>query len=226
MTKFIEMTVVRHAVEVPLGVEHARWLRGAFARRVDRPEFHQHLADGLLYRHPLIRYDVSTGDAVVAGIAEGAVLLRGVPPFTEITLGRETHPVLKYQQELMRAELGPTTCATEYLFQTPYLALNQDNHAAWDRNSSDDRRRLLERVVVGNLLSLSKAVGLHVEERLRAEVDLEPDGWHEIKAGVRLLGFRGTVRVNYLIPDLWGIGKSSARGFGTLSSLEGRRGQD
>ena len=219
MSKPIEMTVVRHAIEARLGMTHARWLRGAFARRVDRPEFHQHVEDGLLYRHPLIRYDVSTGDAVVAGLAAGAMLLRGVPPFTEITLGRETHRVLRHQQEVMRVDLGPTSSLTEYEFRTPYLALNQDNHVAWDRNSEVDRCRLLVRVVVGNLLSLSKAVGLHVEERLAAEVDLEPDGWHEIKPGVRLLGFRGTIRVNYLIPDLWGVGKSSARGFGTLSRL-------
>jgi hypothetical protein len=219
VSKLIEMTVVRHVVDASLGVAHARWLRGAFANRVDRPEFHQHLGDGLLYRHPLIRYDVSTGDAVVAGLAEGAVLLRGVPPFTEITLGRETHRVLSHRQEVTRVDLGPTTASTGYSFRSPYLALNQDNHAAWERNSEADRRRLLERVVVGNLLSLSKAVGLHVEERLAAEVDVEPDGWHEIKPGVRLLGFRGTIRVNFLIPDLWGIGKSSARGFGTLSRM-------
>lgn len=219
MSKPIEMTVVRHAVAASLDVTHARWLRGAFANRFDRPEFHQHLEEGLLYRHPLIRYDVSTGDAVVAGLDAGAVLLRGVPPFTEIRLGRETHQVLNCQCAMMRVELGPTSSPTEYVFGSPYLALNQDNHATWERNSETDRQRLLERVVIGNLLSLSKAVGLHIEERLAAEVDLEPDGWHEIKPGVSLLGFRGKIRVNYLIPDLWGIGKSSARGFGTLSPV-------
>ncbi len=220
MSKPIEMTVVRHTIGISLRMTHARWLRGAFARQVDRPEFHQHLEDGLLYRHPLIRYDVSTGDAVVAGLAAGAVLLRGVPPFMEITLGRETHRVLHHQQDVRRVELGPTPEPVDYQFRAPYLALNQNNHEAWDRNPEVDRHRLLERVVVGNLLSLSKAVGLHVEERLIAKVDLEPDGWHEIKPGVRLLGFRGTIRVNYLIPDLWGLGKSSSRGFGTLFRLE------
>jgi hypothetical protein len=217
MTKLIEMTIVRHAVDAKLEVKHARWLRGAFARRVDRPEFHQHVEEGLLYRHPLIRYDVSTGDAVVAGLGVGAVLLRGVPPFTEITLGPETHRVARHQREAARVEVGPTSTPMQYKFKTPYLALNQDNHEAWDRGSTADRRRLLERVVIGNLLSLSKSIGLHVEERLTAEVELEPDGWHELKPGVRLRGFRGVIRVNYLIPDLWGVGKSSARGFGTLT---------
>ena len=127
------------------------------------------------------------------------------------------HRVAHHQREVTRVEVGPTSTPTQYEFRTPYLALNQDNHELWDRGSTADRRLLLERVVVGNLLSLSKAIGLHVEERLHAEIDLEPDGWHEIKPGVRLLGFRGTIRVNYLIPDLWGIGKSSARGFGTLT---------
>ena len=77
------------------------------------------------------------------------------------------------------------------------MALNQENHRTWSRSTSAEQLGLLGRVLVGNLLSLSKAIGLHVEERLRAEIDLEPDGWHELKPGVRLLGFRGSFRVNF-----------------------------
>ena len=108
----------------------------------------------------------------------------------------------------------------DYQFRSPYLALNQENFATWERDRGPSRHRLLERVLVGNLLSLSKGIGLHVEERLHAEVDLEPDGWHEVRPGVRLLGFRGAFRVNFTLPDLWGIGKSSSRGFGTLTRSE------
>ncbi len=70
--------------------------------------------------------------------------------------------------------------------------------------------------MIGNLLSLSKAIGLHVSERLHAEVDLEPCGMQTLKPGLALLGFRGSVRINFRLPTRWGIGKSSARGFGTL----------
>ena len=190
---------------------------GAMAKRGSRAEFHQHDGDRVIYHHPLVRYDVSTGEAAVAGLAEGALLLRSLPAFDAFALGGEEHRVLDRRVESKRVEIGPTRDPIIYTFRAPYLALNQENHRVWAGSGAPGQVALLGRVIVGNLLSLSKAIGLHVEERLRAEVHLEPDGWHDLKPGVRLLGFRGTIRVNYRIPDLWGIGKSSARGFGTLS---------
>ncbi len=216
----VVMTIARYAIDAQLDLEHARWLRGAFTGAVDRAEVHHHGVEGLVYQHPLVRFDVSTGVPVVAGLAEGALILRSARPLSELRLGSHVHPILGFERTDERAEIGPTSDALQYTFRSPYLALNQDNHDAWSRGSPADRRRLLERVVVGNLLSLSKAIGLHVGERLQAEVELEPDGWHVLKPGVRLLGFRGAFRVNFLIPDLWGLGKSSARGFGTVIRSE------
>ena len=214
------MTVTRYTIDARMEVGHARWFRGAFAGAVDRAEVHHHGVDGLVYQHPLVRFDASAGAPVVAGLAEGALILRGVRPLSELRLGSEVHAVRDYELSRGRPSIGPTPDPCRYSLDSPYLALNQANHESWVHGSAGDRRRLLERVVVGNLLSFSKAVGLHVGERLRAEVDLEPDGWHVLKPGVRLLGFRGTFRVNFLIPDLWGLGKSSARGFGTVTRLE------
>lgn len=216
----VDWTSVTHQVDTRLDQSQSRWLRGAVARHANRPEFHQHGDRSLIYRHPLIRYDVSTGAAVIAGISAGALLLRSLPPFGEFRLGPETHPVIDRRVELRREAIGPTSEPVTYGFQSPYLALNHENHRTWERSRGLDRRRLLERIVVGNLLSLSKAVGLHVATRLRGEIDLVPDGWEELKPGVRLLGFRGTFRVNFALPDRWGIGKSSSRGFGTVTRLE------
>jgi CRISPR-associated endoribonuclease Cas6 len=216
LCKRVDYSLARYRLGVTLDLSHARWLRGAVARRSARPEFHQHVGDCLVYQHPLIRYDVSTGEAVISGLAEGAALLRSLPIFDEFTLRGQTHQVLEHRLETDRIDLGPKPEPMTHTFQTPYLALNQENHRAWIRSSPAGRRGLLERVIIGNLLSLSKAIGLHVEERLLAEIDLEPDGWYELKPGLRLLGFRGRFRVNFALPQRWGIGKSSSRGFGTL----------
>jgi hypothetical protein len=219
-TKSIETASDEYTLNLPLRMEHARWLRGVVASKVDRTELHHHCSHGIVYQHPLVRFDISTGNALVSGLDAGALLLRSTPPFLEFTFGRETYPVLAHQRRSARVDIGPTAEQHGYMLKTPYLALNQENHVRWNRGSKTDRERLLERIVVGNLLSLSKAIGLNVEERLCSDVHLEPDDWHEIKPGVRLLGFRGSFRVNFQLPDLWGIGKSSARGFGTLTRVE------
>jgi len=218
--KVVDFTIIRHDLGVRLTMAHARWLRGAVIRRTNRPEFHQHGDDGLIHQQPLIRYDVSTGLAELAGIAEGSLLLRSLPAFDAFTLGRETVRVLRRDVELGRVEIGPAAEPIRYRFLTPYLGLNQENHRQWERATSKERQRLLERVLIGNMLSLSKAIGLHVAERLRAEVDLHPCGLQTLKPGVELLGFEGSVRINFRLPMRWGIGKSSARGFGTVIAQE------
>jgi hypothetical protein len=224
--KLVEHTTIRYTLEKELDFQHARWLRGAICGKVDRPEFHHHACDGFVYQHPLIRYDICGNQAIIHGLAEGAFLLRAIPNFEILRLGPEEYRVLDYSTEVNRLELGPCAEPVIYHFQTPYLALNQLNHPTWEKGDPFARRRLLERIVVGNLLSLSKAVGLSVSERLHAEVDLIPDSWHELKPGLRLQGFRGAVQVNFRLPERWGIGKSSARGFGTLVREEVQRGQD
>src|SRR5262249_40614930 len=128
-------------------MSHARWLRGAVIQRARRPEFHQHNDEGVIYRHPLIRYDVSTGFAELTGLAEGALLLRALPAFEALTLGSETVRVRQRIVDMGRIEIGPTTIPLQYTFQTPYLALNQENYQDWERGSNSERRRLLSRVV-------------------------------------------------------------------------------
>ena len=85
---------------------------------------------------------------------------------------------------------------------------------------STEQSRLLERVLIGNILSLSKAIGLEVTVRLRAEPCLLPSGLEELKPGLQLLGFSGSFRVNFALPQGWGLGKSSSRGFGTVIRRE------
>jgi Cas6b C-terminal domain/Cas6b N-terminal domain len=223
-TKLVEHCVVEHTLDRDLDLNHARWFRGAIGRQIDRPEFHHHRGGRLIYQHPLIRYDARGQQATIAGLAEGAFLLRSIPAMEVLRLGHYQCRVTNRSIALSRAEVGPCPERLTYDFETPYLALNQANYAHWSRSDSSDRHRLLQRVLVGNLLSLAKAIRLHVSERIQAEVDLEPNAWQELKPGVRLLGFHGTFRANFRLPDGWGIGKSSARGFGSFVSRKADHG--
>lgn len=221
-SKLVEFSACRCTLDADLDFRHAHWLRGAIGRMMDRPEFHHHVKNGFIYQHPLIRYFTCSKQAMIMGLANGAFLLRGFPTLETLSLGPCSYRVLGQSREDDRVQLGPCDTPVIYQFKTPYLALNQENHAVWDRSGPFARRQLLQRVVVGNLLSLAKAVNLDVRVRLHAEVDLVPDGWYELKPGLSLLGFRGFVQVNFLMPHLWGIGKSSARGFGTLTCEEAK----
>ncbi len=216
----VEYGQVDLALNSSLSLMHARLLRGAIICVASRVEFHNHLDRGLVYQHPLIRYDTSEGHATILGLAHGAMLVRALPPLTSLRLGSRDFSITSRSIIADRIPIGVSPDMISYTFRTPYLALNQDNHEIWRRASNSERSQLLERVLIGNLLSLSKSIGLSVSSRLRAEINLVPGGFEEIKPGLRLLGFEGSFRTNFLLPQRWGIGKSSSRGFGTLTCQE------
>lgn len=218
--KRIEQTHIQFVLPDSLSLLHARWLRGAIARLIDRPEFHHHVGKQVVYEHPLIRYSTSGSTASVVGLAEGAFLLRRLPPLESLLLGSQEYRVLKHNVEANRIVVGSTDDLISYRFQSPYLPLNQDNYSRWAGSNASQQRQLLQKIVVGNVLSMCKAIGLHISERLSAEVNLVEDDWYELKPKVRLLGFTGSIKVNFQFPDGWGIGKSSARGFGTIMREE------
>ena len=85
--KFVESTAVHFTLDDQLDLQHARWLRGAIGRVMDRPEFHHHAERGIVYQHPLIRYDVSGNQAMILGLAEGRFLLRSLPALENVAFG-------------------------------------------------------------------------------------------------------------------------------------------
>lgn len=70
-------------------------------------------------------------------------------------------------------------------------------------------------------MSMSKVVGYVVEDRIQVNSSLEESGSVEIKDGASLTAFNGEFETNFFIPDFWGIGKFSSRGYGTVKRIGG-----
>ena len=115
--------------------------------------------------------------------------------------------------------LGEADTAISYRFRTPWLGLNQENHARYEVGPDlDAQRALLERTLVGNCLSLAKGLGHWVQARVAADCR----GLRPVQAGLKgvaMVGFIGSFRVNFHIPRHAGIGKSVSRGFGTAEPI-------
>lgn len=81
--------------------------------------------------------------------------------------------------------------------------------------SSVKKKGLLEKILIGNIISMSKSLGYTVPEPINAKTEKLREVRTSLK-GTPMLGFLGTFSVNFEIPDYWGIGKSVSRGFGTV----------
>jgi len=201
-----------------------RAIRGFFGNLYrNRPEFHGHGEKGLIYRHPLIQYKVLGSTPVITGLGPGAYLLKAVPEIDEIEIHHRKYRVIRNMVASEIVEIGCSESLIEYRFVTPWIGLNEKNHERYlrVRRYASPRKELLERILVGNLLSMAKGLGVMVGGRLTVEAGLEETGTAEVKDGVRLAAFSGGFRANFHIPNLWGIGKSSSRGYGTVRRANG-----
>lgn len=198
-------------------------IRGFFGRLFKTvPAFHGHTGKAFIYKHPLIQYKVRNGSALIMGLKEGAYLLKAVPPLGHLTVHGEQLPVIAQTRSDGVFDFGLSSNLIHYGFVTSWIALNQDNYRTYCalKDDSTAENRLLTRILIGNLLSLSKAVGYVVDEPI--QVDLAVDECEELEAkrGVHLVGFSGRFNANFAIPDNWGVGKFSSRGYGAVVRVD------
>lgn len=199
----------------------ARKFRGFFAD-LDEGDanLHNHRPTGeLVYQYPRVQYKVIHGHPTVVAAEEG---IRSIHPHlmeqTSLKIGKTTYTDVALDIRLSEALVGDSRRVRQYCFQTPWLALNQDNYGKYRGMDSEAQEILLNRILIGNVLSMCKGFGVTVEQPLQA--------YHQLKEtpvlykGQKMTGFIGTFRMNCCIPDGFGLGKGTARGFGTVKIIQ------
>lgn len=196
-----------------------RKLRGFFAAGQEDGLLHGHGPESqVLYRYPLVQYKVIRKVPTIIAVEEG---IRAVHPLImerqELRLGEDTYPCGRLEISLETGAIGDCARTYDYRFLSPWFGLNQENYRLYMEKAPEGRKSLLEGILVGNLLSLSKGLGVTVERRLRVNARLreQPVQFKD----ETVLGFRGAFSVNFRIPPLLGLGKSVSRGFGTVSPI-------
>ena len=221
--KSIEQTLLIITCSERLESQDSRYLRGVFAGLYpNRPEFHGHGPTGLVYEHPRIQYKVINGRGLIVGLQEGAFLLRAAEAPVRLRLGPRQLNVISVDRAERMVPFGLAEQQIGYEFVTPWVALNEENHERFQGariQGKELTNELMRRVLIGNLLSTAKALGYEVPGPIEAEVAVGEPREVTIKPGVVLLGFSGRFRANFSIPPIWGIGKQSARGFGTVQRI-------
>ncbi len=196
-------------------------LRGFFATSFNEYALlHQHVTDRLIYKYPLIQYKMLGGIALVLGINEGAEVLKEIyDKFDEIKLDESCYSILERSVTLKSEEFGSSQEIHSYRFVTPWLALSQENYPKYLDASWQERKELLRRILVGNILSASKGLEYVAKEHIRLETGRMQDEICLLK-GTQVTGIRGEFTTNFAIPEFMGLGKSVSRGFGAVTRLK------
>ena len=179
-------------------------------------EFHHH--DDNPYRYPLIQYKKIKDDLMVLGINDcSKIVIEKMPELKEIILPKVRVPVTSIEFTTTTHQV--TDEILQYEFQTPWIALNAENYTKFKNLDKQFRKRLLEDILIGNLLSMFKGVGIKVDYRLYVQIK-----WYkEIPVTAHKHGFSGFYAkfvTNLSLPDYIGIGKSVSKGFGIIKKTD------
>jgi hypothetical protein len=156
---------------------------------------------------------------VILGIGEGAEVLKKIAgDITELKLGKNVYKVERIQMTQLNAEIGPCRENHQYKFITPWLALNPSNYEKYKAITDwKAKKEFLNGILVGNLLSLCKSLDYVVTRKLYVHSRLDDE---EVTfKGVPVIGFTGEFRVNFKIPDFFGLGKGVSQGFGVVKNV-------
>jgi len=187
----------------------------------DNPYAHQHSEDGkFIYKYPRVQYKIVKGKCILIGFNEGMQIVKQV--FFElksINISGRWQKILGKGLEGYCAFFSISSDQTSYSFLTPWLALNEKNFENYrELQTLEEKKKLLENILIGNIISISKSLGYTVPEPIEAHIQRIKQITTKLK-NVPMIGFLGTFSVNFEIPDYWGIGKSVSRGFGTIKKL-------
>jgi hypothetical protein len=155
---------------------------------------------------------------VIVGLSDGAVAVSNLQNMIDsLKIGDELIEVCGQQFSQQDVKFGDTSYNIFYSFLTPWLALNEENYERYKMAGPKEQIDLLRRILIGNILSMSKGLGYVVTEEIKvSKLDVYPVKTPVRLKGVGMTGFKGTFSVNFELPDHIGLGKSVSRGFGTV----------
>ena len=209
-------------IETKLKPSHAEKIRGYLGNLFwDNSYAHQHKSDGsFIYRYPCVQYKVINGSCLLIGFNEGTeVIKKTFHDLKAINLNGQWEEVLSKGLESYSTFFSISSEQNNYSFLTPWLALNEKNYEQYQKLGNWAKKRdFLEKILIGNIISMSKGLGYTVPEPIKANIINLREVSTSLK-GTPMLGFLGTFSVNFEIPDYWGIGKSVSRGFGTIKRV-------
>lgn len=195
-------------------------LRGFFACKFDSfLLLHHHLGNNkLLYQYPRIQYKNIEGKKMVFGLAEGVEVLQSIyNQYDYVDLNGHKYPIyskeISIKEELFETIEEPDSYL-KYEFLTPWFALNEENYIKYKDYTFQERTDQLKSILIQNILAIAKTFNYYVDKRILADINLKETAIRF--KGKSIIGFLGTFRINFYLPEYIGLGKSVSRGFGTI----------
>ena len=183
--------------------------------------YHNHNGDALVYHYPMVQYKRINQCAAIVAIDSGAdalgqFLSSGV---THLQLGER-------EDDFKVADVKAVNCLVQVwdgefdYHLRKWLPFNSENYQEYKSiEDLSDKVQFMEKILVGNILSFAKGVGVSLESNVTCKIK-SMDNQQLIKyKGVKMMSFDIVFKTNVTIPDFVGIGKGVSLGFGMVTRI-------
>ena len=180
---------------------------------------HNHYGgENFLYSYPLVQYTVFDDTIHILGIDEGAKILKYIAPeINSFSLDKEYIVEEKTIHE-KEVDIKPSSEEKHYKFITPWLGLNNKNYPKYmGLKTWKEKKELINKILVGNILSMSKGLGIIVNKKLYAKTHFK-EQIVDFKS-LKMNAFTGEFKIHYDMPDYFGLGKGVSHGFGCVKQI-------
>lgn len=211
-----------------LDVDEIPLFRGAIIDSVgcsNTELFHNHEDNGYRYSYPLIQYKRLNQKATIVCIGNGTEEIGKLfsSGSYDVRIGNKTeHLIVKS----IRAEHFLIQCWDESFRYSirKWLPFNKENYEQYTKlESLAEKYAMLERLLIGNILSFGKGVGIQFDKQVECKITAVSEPMSIMHKGVRLMGFDVEFKSNVSLPDYIGLGKGVSVGKGMVKRMESNK---
>ena len=219
----VRFTNIIQKKEIPL-------LRGAIIHSLGEDKdilFHNHEETKLRYSYPLIQYKRINQKAALVCVNEGADAVGKLFAASNLNLRLGDRGVTLDIDSVKADNCTLQTWNTEFYYTIrKWLPLNQENYDHYSKlEGIGEKCIFLEKILIGNILSFSKSVGIFFENEVTCKILEINDPVDQIYKGVKMLSFDVRFKSNVSIPDYIGLGKGASINQGTVTQIKSQKNQ-
>lgn len=212
----------------PIKAKELACFRGAICEKIgwNNEWFHNHnnlekQASGYHLRYPLVQYHRFNGKPQLLFINEAVEEAHHIFVQTDWTLkmaDRNYHAKID-ELKVKELPLGIREDEQEYRLHH-WLALNEKNHKLYQQtHRMTERIQMLERILAGNILSMSKGVNYFFPEKFELYITNMGPSQQVVYKKTKLVALQLDFRINADLPVGLCLGKGGSMGFGRIDRV-------
>lgn len=203
--------------------------RGAIIKSVGDPSavlFHNHVGTGYLYRYPQIQYKRIGGKAAIVCVGQGTEEIGAFfnTGNFRMRIGDDREETFEIEAVQPRRTMVQVWDDEFRYYLRGWLPLNPENHKKYQSaDSIVERMQILEQVLIGNILSACKGLGITIEREIICKM-ISVDTPHKVYyKGQPVMSFSCEFKSNITLPDYIGLGKGASMGHGMIKMINDKR---